>query len=347
MILSEIIDFRSDFVSRPTDQMIEAMMNAAKLPSGFGLRENQVVSDLEALAAKMMGKQDALFVPTCMMANQIAISLRCASGDKFITEENAHVITSEMNAASLLTGAVAIEVSAKNGSLDLEAIENKCALSKKINEKPKLIIIENSHVKSGGRVVSLEHMQSIAALGRKYNVPIHLDGARVFNAAAAIGCPVTKLTRCSETVAFNLNKGLAAPLGAILAGPKTLIKRAVGLRQLFGGGWRPAAIPAAAGIVALKTMPDRLGIDSHIAKKLATGIFNLGGIEVSLENTETNIVLARPMTMTSEKLAQRLAQQDVLVLAIGNQVRWVTHYEINEPEIRTALCQLKEILQGG
>ena len=203
--------------------MIEAMMNAAKLPSGFGLRENQVVSELEALAARMMGKQDALFVPTCMMANQIAISLRCNSGDKFITEENAHVITSEMNASSLLTGAVAIEVSAKNGSLELEAIENKCASSEKINEKPKLIVIENSHVRSGGRVVSLEHMQSIAALGKKYDVPIHLDGARIFNAAAAIGCPVTKLTCCAETVALYLNKGLAAPLGAILAGPKTLI----------------------------------------------------------------------------------------------------------------------------
>jgi threonine aldolase len=345
--LSEIIDFRSDFVSRPTDQMIEAMMIAAKLPSGFGLRENQVVSELEALAAKMMGKQDALFVPTCMMANQIAISLRCTSGDKFITEENAHVITSEMNAASLLTGAIAIEVSAKNGSLELEAIENKCASFEKINEKPKLIVIENSHVRSGGRVVSLEHMQSIAALGKKYDVPIHLDGARIFNAAVAIGCPVTKLTCCAETVALNLNKGLAAPLGAILAGPKTLIKRAAELRQLFGGGWRPAAIPAAAGIVALKTMTDRLGQDSQNAKKLAAGISNIDGIQASLENTETNIVLARPMTMTSAKLTHCLAQKDILVLSIGNQVRWVTHYEINELEINIALCQLKEILQGG
>lgn len=345
--MSEIIDFRSDFVSRPTDEMIEAMMNAAKLPSGFGLRENQVVSELEALAAKMMGKQDALFVPTCMMANQIAIALRCTFGDKFITEKNAHVVTSEMNAASVLTGAIAVEVSANNGSLELEAIENKCASSEKINEKPKLIVIENSHVRSGGRVVSLEHMQSIAALGKKYDVPIHLDGARIFNAAAAIGCPVTKLTCCAETVAFNLNKGLAAPLGAILAGPETLIKRAVELRQLFGGGWRPAAIPAAAGIVALKTMPDRLGRDSQNAKKLATGIFNIDGIQVSLENTETNIVLAKPMTMTSTSLTHRLAQKDILVLTIGNQVRWVIHYEINEPEINIAICQLKEILQGG
>ena len=190
-------------------------------------------------------------------------------------------------------------------------------------------------------------MQSIAALGKKYDVPIHLDGARIFNAAAAIGCPVTKLTCYAETVAFNLNKGLAAPLGAILAGPKTLIKRAVELRQLFGGGWRPAAIPAAAGIVALKTMTDRLGRDSHNAKKLAAGIFNIDGIQASLGNTETNIVLARPMTMTSAKLTHRLAQKDILVLSIGNQVWWVIHYDINEPEINIALCQLKEILQGG
>lgn len=345
--MSEIIDFRSDFVSRPTDEMIEAMINAAKLPSGFGLRENQVVSELEALAAKIMGKQDALFVPTCMMANQIAISLRCASGDKFITEENAHVMTSEMNAASLLTGAIAIEIPAKNGSFELEAIEKKCASSEKINEKPKLIVIENSHVRSGGRVVSLEHMQLIAALGKKYDVPIHIDGARIFNAATAIGCPVAKLTCCAETVAFNLNKGLAAPLGAILAGPKALIKRAVELRQLLGGGWRPAAIPAAAGIIALKTMTDRLGRDSHNAKKLAAGISSIDGIQVSLENTETNIVLARPTTMTSRTLAHSLGQKDILVLSIGKQVRWVTHYEINELEIDIALSQLKEILQGG
>ena len=119
------------------------------------------------------------------------------------------------------------------------------------------------------------------------------------------------------------------------------------LRKLFGGGWRPAAIPAAAGIVALKTMTDRLGRDSHNAKKLAAGIFNIDGIQASWENTETNIVLARPMTITSAKLTHRLAQKDILVLSIGNQVRWVIHYEINEPEINIALCQLKEILQGG
>lgn len=344
--MSEQIDFRSDFVARPTDQMVEAMVNAAKLPSGFGLRENQMVSELEFLAAKMMGKQDALFVPTCMMANQIAISLRCASGDRFLTEKNAHVMTSEMNAASLLTGAIAIEIPAKNGSLKVECVEINCAAPKKIGEQPKLIVIENSHVRSGGRVLPLEYMQAISKLSQKYNVPIHLDGARIFNAANAIGCTVPEITCCAETVAFNLNKGLGAPLGAILAGPKTLIERAVELRQLLGGGWRPAGIPAAAGIIALKTMTERLDIDRHNAMKLASGISNMDGIQVSLKNTETNIVLARPITMTSSTLVHRLAQKGILVLSIGKQVRWVTHHEIDELAINSALSQLQQILQG-
>ena len=345
--MSDAIDFRSDFVARPTEEMIEAMVNAAKLPSGFGLRENRIVSELELLAAKIVDKEDALFVPTCMMANQIAIALRCAAGDRFITEKSAHVITSEMDAAHMLTGAVSVEVPAVNGSLELDAVDENCASLSKIEKKPKLIVIENSHVRSGGRVVSLEHMESLFELSQKYDVSIHLDGARVFNAADAIGCTVSEIASFSDTVAFNLNKGLGAPLGAILAGPRPLIERAVKVRQLLGGGWRPAGIPAAAGIIALKTMTERLAVDRQHAKKLAMGISRINGIEVSVKNTETNIVLSRPLKITPSDLVDRLSKREVLVLAMDQQVRWVTHYEITESAINTALGELQEILRGG
>lgn len=341
------IDLRSDFIARPTPDMVEAMARAALLPCGFGPREDETVSRLEALAAATLGKEDALFVPTCMMANQIAIHLRCRPGDVFVTEGDAHVVTSESAAASALSGAMPRIIPAVNGALELPALAAALDAGDAQRARPALVVLENTHVRSGGRCVSLGHMHSVGDLAAAKNVPVHLDGARIFNAAAALGCPARDLAAYAETVSFNLNKGLGAPLGAILAGPAGLIAEAVRVRQMFGGGWRPAGIPAAAGIIALETMIDRLADDHANARRLAEELAAMAGIDSDPAATETNIVLARPTTMTPETLTAGLARLEVLVLPFAGGVRLVTHHEITTDAVDTALAAIRTVLAGG
>lgn len=341
------IDLRSDFIARPTPDMVEAMARAALLPCGFGPREDETVSRLEALAAATLGKEDALFVPTCMMANQIAIHLRCRPGDVFVNEGDAHVVTSEAAAASALSGAMPRIIPAVNGALELPALAAALDAGDAQRARPALVVLENTHVRSGGRCVSLGHMHSVGDLAAAKNVPVHLDGARIFNAAAALGCPARDLAAYAETVSFNLNKGLGAPLGAILAGPAGLIAEAVRVRQMFGGGWRPAGIPAAAGIIALETMIDRLVDDHANARRLAGELAAMAGIDADPAATETNIVLARPTTMTPDALTAGLARLEVLVLPFAGGVRLVTHHEITTDAVDTALAAFRTVLAGG
>ena len=341
-----VIDLRSDFIARPTQAMVEAMSLAAEIPGGFGPREDPTVMRLEALAAKTLGKPDALFVPTCMMANQIAIHLRCRPGDAFLTEAEAHVVTSESAAASALSGAMPRLLAATNGALDPDAVAAALGPADAQRARVGLILQENTHVRSGGRVIPYQHMQNVSKIARAGGVPVHLDGARVFNAATALGRPACDLAALADTVSFNLNKGLGAPLGAILAGPAELIAEAVRVRQMFGGGWRPAGIPAAAGIVALETMIDRMSEDHANARGLSEGLAEIDGLSVDPGATETNIVLARPTGASSEVLAEALAERGVLVLPFGPCIRLVTHHEITEDAVAETLAVFRSVLTG-
>ena len=340
------IDYRSDFLARPTLEMVEAIARAADIPGGFGLREDPTVSRLEALAAKILGKQDALFVPTCMMANQIALHLHCRPGEIFLTEADAHVVTSESAAASALSGAMPRLLPAVNGALDREALVAALGPVDAQRARPAVILQENTHVRSGGRVIPLEHMRGVYDLARARGIPVHLDGARIFNAATALGCPARDLAAQADTVSFNLNKGLCAPVGAILAGPREAIVEAERVRQMFGGGWRPAGVLAAAGIVALDTMIERLGEDHARARRLARGLASQGGVVVDEAATETNIVLARPVNMNPMTLADALAKWGVLVLPFGQYIRLVTHREINEDAVEVTLEAFRAVLAG-
>jgi threonine aldolase len=177
-------------------------------------------------------------------------------------------------------------------------------------------------------------------------VPVHLDGARIFNAATTIGCPASDLAAQADTVSFNLNKGLCAPVGAILAGPREVIVEAERVRQMFGGGWRPAGIPAAAGIVALETMIERLGEDHARARQLARGLARQDGVFVDVAATQTNIVLVRPINISPITLADALGKRGVLVLPFGQYVRLVTHREINVPAVEATLEAFCAVLAG-
>ena len=334
------IDLRSDFTARPTKAMVEAMVRAAEMPSGFGLREDPTVVRLEALAAEILGKEDALFVPTCMMAKQIAIHVCCRPGDVFLTEAEAHVVTSESAAASVLSGAMPRCVAAVNGAFDLDD------LAAALKPGAALVLQENTHVRSGGRVVAFEHMQAIAEMARAQGVPVHLDGARIFNAATALGRPASDLAQLAETVSFNLNKGLCAPLGAILAGTSDFVNDALRVRQMFGGGWRPAGIPAAAGIVALQSMVGRLADDHRRAKRLAEKLATVDGIIVDPASTMSNIVLVRPTAMDPETLSAALEKLGVLVLPFGPSVRLVTHREIDDNAVEETLHAFRSARNG-
>jgi threonine aldolase len=205
------IDLRSDFLARPTAAMVEAMVDAASRQPGFDVREDPVVSRLERLAAETIGKADALYCPTCMMANQIAIHLHCRPGESFITEESAHVMTSEAAAAASLTGAMPRLVESRAGRLDPAALEAAISAGDALRSRTAMVLMENTHVRSGGTVMDMAAMEEIAAVARRHEVPVHLDGARVFNAAVALGHPAAALAATATTVSFNLNKGLGAP----------------------------------------------------------------------------------------------------------------------------------------
>jgi threonine aldolase len=340
------VDLRSDFIARPTPAMVEAMTRAAELPCGFGPREDATVSRLETLAAAMLGKEDALFVPTCMMANQIAIHLHCRHGDVFVTESDSHVVTSESAAASALSGAMPRLVPASNGALDIDALAAALTPGDAQRARPAMVLMENTHVRSGGRPLPLDNMRQVSDQARMRGVGLHLDGARIFNASVALRCPVEEIAGHGDTVSFNLNKGLGAPMGAILAGRKEAIAEAVRIRQMFGGGWRPAGILAAAGIVALETMVDRIADDHANARRLAEGLSAMDGFLADPASTETNIVLAQPTQETPEAVAGELARHGVLVMPYGAQLRLVTHHEITAESVEQVLDAFRTVLTG-
>ncbi|MCB1740852.1 MAG: aminotransferase class I/II-fold pyridoxal phosphate-dependent enzyme [Gammaproteobacteria bacterium] len=336
------IDLRSDFTTRPTEAMVQAMLRAARLAPGFGPREDPTVSALEACAARLLGKADALFCPTCMLANQIAIHIHCRPGEAFLTEAEAHVVTSESGAAAALSGAFPRIVPARFGALDPQAVAANLDAGDAQRPRTAMLLLENTHVRSGGRLLSLEQMDSLTGLARNAGVAVHLDGARLFNAAVALGVPADAIARLADSVSVNLNKGLGAPLGAILAGDREFVAEAVRVRQMFGGGWRPAGIPAAAGLVALQSMVQRLGEDHARARRLALGLQRLDGLEIDLDQVQSNIVLVRPLPRQDSSdpvtaLADKLAEHGVLALPFGSRLRLVIHHEIDDAAIEHTL----------
>lgn len=332
----EPLDLRSDFVSRPTEEMVAAMLAAARRRGGFGLREDPDVAALEAAAARLVGKEDALFVPSCGMANQIAIHLACRPGDALVAEEAAHVITSEAGGPAALSGVMCKGVPGVLGVPDAEALEVALAATDAQRPRARLLVVENTHVRLGGAVIGLADARRLQQAAQRHGVSVHLDGSRVFNAAAALGVDAVEVGNTADTVAFSLNKGLAAPLGGILAGPRDFIAESVRVRQMFGGGWRPAGIPAAAARVALQTMPARLQRDHEVAQALAAALVALEGVRLGQPRVWTNLVLldiderlGGAMAMT-----EALAAQGVRVLPFGtHRLRLAVYYEITMADV--------------
>ena len=348
--MTAIIDLRTDFVSTPTDAMIEAMVRAARRPPAFGLRDDPAVAELESTAADMLGMEDALFCATCAAANQIAIHLHCRPGDAIVAEAGAHIITSEAGAHAALTGAVIRALPPHPAVPDDHTLAAAFAPAAAQRSRAALLWLENTHVGSGGTVLPPAQTRRMVAMARQAGASVHLDGSRLFNAANHLGVTAAVLTRDVDSVSVSLNKGLAAPLGAILAGTRSFVDEATRVRQMLGGGWRPAHIPAAAALVGLRTMVDRLGQDHANAQALARALVELPALRIDLAQVQTNIVFVGidPTVVSAAALGQRLAGLGVLAHEIGqDRLRLVTWHAIGPAEVSrvvdafaTALRQL-------
>lgn len=321
-------------MSQPSHQMLAAMNDAAGEPASFDRDDQGSVRILERMVADCLARDDALFCPTCTMCNQIAINVLTSPGDTLLCESASHIVTSEAGAPAALSGVSVRGIDGDRGLLSAAAV--KAALDRPV--KPASIVVENTHTRSGGRALPEATMATIGDVADAAGVAIHLDGARLFNAAVALGVSAERLARRATSIALSLNKGLGAPLGAVLVGDRDMIREAVAVRRRLGGEWRLAAIPAAAGIVALRQGPEQLADDHARARLLADRLSACGFIEVLNAPVETNLVLARvaPALGTAEELVAFLTANGVGALEYDGAVRFALHNGICEANVRRA-----------
>lgn len=336
-----IIDLRSDTVTRPTPEMRVAMAAAEVGDDVYG--EDPTVNLLEKRAAEIFGREAALFVPTGTMGNQIAIRLLTKPGEEVICESRAHILDWEMATTAVFSGCLIRAVPTERGTLswaDIEPVIFKKGGS--FRAATGLIEIENTANLTGGRCTSLPVMEEIWANAKERGLPVHLDGARIFNASVALGIDVKTLTRGFDTVMFCLSKGLCAPVGSMLVGSAELMNQARLFRKALGGGMRQAGVLAAAGLIALENMPARLHEDHANARLLAETLSQIEGVEIDLASVETNIVIFRLKGgLSAAELVDRLKARGILASALGpSMIRLVTHHDVN----RDACVKAAEVL---
>lgn len=336
----EKIDLRSDTVTMPTNTMREAMYRAEVGDDVYG--EDPTVNELESLGARMTGKEAGLFVASGTMGNQVAVLAHTHRGDEMICEAEAHIYYYEVAGLAVLASVQARTIPAFKGILSAETIEAAIRPQDIHQPRTSLICLENTHNRAGGTCYPLETLQAIRKMAEKKQLSIHMDGARLFNAAVAQNVKVDRIAATVDSVQFCLSKGLCAPVGTLVVGSKDFITRARRYRKMLGGGMRQAGIIAAAGIVALQSMVDRLAEDHENARILAENIADLG-FNIDLSTVQTNIVIfdVSRMGIKAADLQEKLKQAGVLVSLFGDyRVRMVTHHGITAGHVR----QVSDIL---
>ncbi|MCC7005453.1 MAG: aminotransferase class I/II-fold pyridoxal phosphate-dependent enzyme [Ottowia sp.] len=326
--MQDTIDVRSDTVTHPTPAMRQAMYTAEVGDDVYG--DDPGAHQLESLAAQRLNKQAALFVPSGNMGNQLALLTHCQTGNEVILGEDCHIVQHETGGSAVIAGVQLRTIPSRQGILDASEIEKRIRIGHDIHyPKTGLICLENAH--SNGRVIPLSVMHSISKLAQQHHIPLHLDGARIFNAATYLGCQASEIAQYADTVMFCLSKGLAAPIGSILAGSSDFIARARKNRKLLGGGMRQVGVLAAPGIIALTDMVQRLDEDHHNARILGARLAMLPGIQINLDDIHINMVwLSLPPDLDTEKLmsALRVAGIKANPPEFG-QMRLMTHWQIN------------------
>lgn len=342
--MARILDFRSDTVTRPTENMRKAMAEAVVGDDVLG--DDPTVQKLEALAADTIGKEAALFMPSGTMANSTAVKCWTHELEEVIVEERSHIYNMESTHMTFIARVTPRPLPSQRGAMDPEEVERNIRLPSVHIPRTSLICVENTHNNWSGAVVPFENLRAMREVANKHELKVHFDGARVFNASAATGVPVREYGKIGDSLMFCLSKGLSAPVGSMLVGPKDFIAYARRVRKALGGGMRQVGVLAAPGIVALTEMVDRLGEDHRRAKQLAETIAEMPGVELDPDLVETNIIIFgfnHPRYSIPEFLA-KLRERDILALATWGGIRFVTHKDIGDEDIERAAQAFHELL---
>lgn len=344
------IDLRSDTVTQPTPQMRAAMAEAEVGDDVYG--EDPTVNRLEEMAAARMGKEAALFVPSGTMGNLAAILAHCGRGDEFILGHLSHTFLFEAGGAAALGGVHPhLVTNQPDGTLNLDQIADAIRPDDVHCPISRLVVLENTHNRCGGVVLTEQYTQAVGELAHSQRLFFHLDGARIFNAAAALGVSAQRLAAPTDSVTFCLSKGLCAPVGSVLCGSVEFIGRARRMRKQLGGGMRQAGVLAAAGIVALETMIDRLPEDHKRASDLAEGLAQIPGLIMDPGTPYTNMVflsLDDEVALSGEEVATRLKSKGILVgVTAERRFRLVTHFWIDDMSVQQAVSRFKEVIEDS
>lgn len=345
--LSGVIDLRSDTVTRPTPSMRRAMAEAVVGDDQYG--DDPTVNELEAQAAELMGKEAAVFVPSGTMGNLASLLARCDRGVEAIVGSESHILWYEMSGASALGGIPLFTVqNDRQGQLDLDQVEAAIRLPGATNPVTGVICVENTHNRCGGTALSMDYLRQLREISLRRGVPIHMDGARIFNAAAAIGAPVSEIAAEVDSVQFCLSKGLAAPVGTLVTGDAAFIAKVRRARKILGGAMRQAGVVAAAGLVAFEEMIGRLPEDHTRARRLAEALAAIPGVTIDLDSVQTNIVVFRPPAgIDKEGAIAAFRERGLWVSDYGTRgIRLVTHYEIDDAAVARAQAILASVLAG-
>ena len=338
-----MIDLRSDTVTKPTEEMRKAMYTAEVGDDVY--KEDPTVRELEETAAEILGKEAALFVTSGTQGNQIAVLTHCRPGQELLLEEESHIFYYESGAVAALAGVQTRTIPGHRGAMVPQDVLNAIRTEDIHYPETGLICLENTHNRAGGAVIPVENMEAIYSIARASKVPVHLDGARLFNAAAAAGVDVKEFAKNTDTIQICLSKGLGAPVGSIIAGDIEFITKARKWRKRLGGGMRQAGVIAAPGLIALTKMKDRLGEDQWNARVLAEAIESTPGMKLARQ-PETNIVVAdvAGLNITSDVFVERLRSEGVISGTFGPTfVRFVTHYDVSEDQIQEAIEAISKV----
>jgi len=344
--MHDVVDLRSDTLTLPTPEMREAMARAAVGDDVY--EEDPTVRRLEALAAERLGKDGALFVTSGTQGNLVSVLAQTRPGQEVVLDVDAHIFNSEVAGATVIGGVQMRPVRTERGFLTPAQVREALRPANIHLPPTGLVCLENTHNRHGGTCCTPEEIAAVAAVAHEAGVPVHLDGARLFNAAVALGRPARDFTRDVDSVTFCVSKGLGAPVGSVVCGGAAVIGRARRIRKMLGGGMRQAGIIAAAGIVALERMVDRLAEDHVNARRLAEGLAGLPPLSIDLGSVQTNIVIFRVDRPGGvDELAKGCAARKVKIHAMSSTtVRCVTHKDVDGDDIGQALDAFQEITKG-
>jgi len=344
MSVKEIIDLRSDTVTLPTEEMLEAIQHAELGDDVF--EEDQTVNALEKLAAERMGKEAALLVTSGTQANLISLMSNAKRGELVILEAESHIYWYEVGGVSMIAGLLPWPLKSPVGALDPKEVKAAIRPQDIHLPKPALICIENTHNRHGGTIIMPDQIKAVSEAAQEHDLKLYLDGARIFNASVALKVDVKEFTKHVDNLMFCLSKGLCCPVGSLIVGTREFINRSRKLRKILGGGMRQAGIIAAPGIVALESMIDRLEDDHRNARRLAEGIAKIDGINIDLNRVQTNIVYFNigGLGIKADVFILKLKEKSILALTLTeNTVRMVTHKGIEKEHVEKAISTIEII----